>query len=79
MHMALLRARNNKGLDLLRGKATRHSPQRAIEADHPYRTTELAKVRLSSKRQRCGGDSNGDGYNVHGSVAKPGRVNKQRR
>jgi hypothetical protein len=45
--------------------------QRAIEADHPYRTTELAKVRLPSNRQGCGGDGDGDDYTVHRSVARP--------
>ena len=48
-----------------------HDNNEPSEADHPYRTTELAKVRLPSKRQGCGGDSNGDGYNVQRSVARP--------
>jgi hypothetical protein len=46
---------------------------RASEANHPHRITKLTKVRLPSKRQRCGGDGDGDdGDKVQRSVVKPG-------
>jgi hypothetical protein len=65
IHVALLRARNNKGLgrrearrreDIPHSATTRPQRQRAIKSNHLYRIKKLAKVRLPRKRQRCDGE-----------------------